>query len=100
MDSQHLVRGFCAHLTDSTSGKWIVIYLAEARNSLFGGLGSMLAETIIFRPEDTILHGWVKSSVSGWRTQFMLRKFQLLGDVRSTLQNLGAIYSKGLVQRW
>jgi hypothetical protein len=79
MDSQHLVGGCCAHLTVPTSDRRIEIYLAEARKCLFGGLISTLVETIIFRPEDSILPGWAKCSTSGRRTQFLLRKFQLFG---------------------
>jgi hypothetical protein len=39
----------------------------------------MLVETIIFRPEDSILPGWAKFSTSGRRKQFLLLKFQLFG---------------------
>jgi hypothetical protein len=60
-----------------TSGRRIEIYLAEARNFLVGGLSSTLVETIIFRPEDSILPGWEKFSTSGQRMQFFLGKFQL-----------------------
>jgi len=37
----------------------------------------MLVETIIFRPEDSILPGWEKFSTSGRRMQFFLGTFQL-----------------------
>jgi len=77
MDSQHLVGECCAHLTVPTSGRRIEMYLAEARKCLLGGLSSSLVETIIFRPEDSILPGWAKLSTSGRKTQFLLRKFQL-----------------------
>jgi len=79
MVSQHLVGGCCAHLTVPTSGQRIEIYLAESRKCLFGGLSSMLVETIIFQPEDSILPGCMKFSTSGRRTQFLLQKFQLFG---------------------
>jgi len=79
MDSQHLVGECCARLTVATSGWKIEISLAEARKCLDGGLSSTLLETIIFRPEDSILPGWVKFSTSGRRTQFLFRKFQLFG---------------------
>ena len=64
-------------MTVPTSGRRIEIYLAEARKYLFGGLSSTLVETIIFRPEDSILPGCAKFSTSGRRTQFLLLKFQL-----------------------
>jgi len=77
MDSQHLVGGYCAHLTVPTSLRRLEMYLAEARKCLFGGLSSTLVATIIFRPKDSVLPGWVKVSISGRKTQFLLRNFQL-----------------------
>jgi hypothetical protein len=79
MDSQHLVGGCFNHLTVPTSGRGIEIYLAEAGKYLFGGLSTKLVETIIFRPEDSIIPCYTNFSTSGRRTQFSLRKIQLSG---------------------
>jgi len=77
MDSQYLVGGCCAHCTVPTSGRRIEIYLAEARNFLFGGLSSALVETIIFRLEDSKLPRWAKFSSFSRRMEFLLGKYQL-----------------------
>jgi len=62
---------------DSTSGRRIEIYLAEARNFPVGGLSSTVAESIIFRAEDSILSAWEKFSTSGMRMPFFVGTFQL-----------------------
>jgi len=72
-------RRMFAHVTVPTSGRRIKIYVAAARNFLVRGLSSTLVETIIFQPEDSILPGWEKFSISGWRKQFFFGKFQLSG---------------------
>jgi hypothetical protein len=79
MDSQHFIGGCWAYLTFPTSGQTIEIYIAVARKCLVGGVSSMLLETIIFRPEDSILPGWAKFSTSGRRTKFLLPKFHIFG---------------------
>jgi len=72
-------RRMYAHVTVPTSGRRIEIYLAAAQNFLVGGLSLTLVETIIFRPEDSILLGSEKFSTSGQRIQFFLGKYQLSG---------------------
>jgi len=62
---------------DSTSGRRIEIYLAEARNFPVGRLSSTVAESIIFRAEDSILSALEKFSTSGLRIPFFVGKFQL-----------------------
>jgi len=79
IDSQLLVGGCFARFKVQTSGRRIEIYLATASNFLVGGLSSTLVETIIFRPDHSILPGWEKFSTSGQRIQFFLGKFQLSG---------------------
>jgi hypothetical protein len=76
MDSQKLDGGCCTHLTVSTSGRKIQIYLADPPKCLVGGLSSTLVKTIIFRLEDSIIPCWVKFSTTSRRTQFLLPKFQ------------------------
>ena len=72
-------RRMFARVTVPTSGRKIEIYLAAARNFLVRGLSSTLVESIIFRPEDSVLPGWEKFLTSGRRIEFFLGKFQLSG---------------------
>jgi len=62
------------------SGQRIKIYIAETGSYLLERLSSTLAETIIFRPEDSMPQAWGKFSPSSRRMQFLLRKFQLSGQ--------------------
>jgi len=57
----------------------IEIYLAEPGSYLLERLSSKLVETIIFRPEDSMLPAGEKFSTSGRRMQFLMGKFQLSG---------------------
>jgi len=62
---------------DSTSGRRIEIYLAEACNCAVRRLSSTVAESIIFQAEDSILSAWDKFSTSGLRMPFFVGKSQL-----------------------
>jgi len=61
------------------SGRRIEIYLPEPGSYLLGRLRSKLVQTIIFRPEDSMLPAWEKFSTSGRRMQFLMGKFPLSG---------------------
>jgi hypothetical protein len=61
----------------SASGRRIEMHLGEARNLLVGGQNSTLLATIIFRPDDYILHAWQKFGTSCHSMQFFLGKLQL-----------------------
>jgi len=60
-------------------GRRSEIYRAEPGSYLLERLCSKLVETNIFRPADSILHGWEKFSTSGWRMRFLQGKIQLSG---------------------
>jgi hypothetical protein len=63
---------------ESTSGRRIEPDLAEVLNFLLGGLSSKLAETSIFRLEDSALPTWEKYSTSSQRIDLYLAEAQYI----------------------
>jgi len=61
-------------------GRRTDIYLAEPGSNLLQRLSSMLVQTNIFRPEDSMLPVWEKFPTSGQRVQFLLGESQLSGQ--------------------